>query len=206
MKRVTHYFTRVRALLQAGVANNIFCCSFPTIRVSNSALWGCINDKCFPAYSKYINAPCSTTARAVRDSYRSPNCPTVEPAFLALPVGIDDRDERLTELSRDKSISGISLLRSGEATVSLIRAIQRLTPKKDIESIHPASIGHLFSDPETSECMHPLTAAVMATLTTHEIEIYGSTILIQANPRMVGLPLIAALAARHATTMSGTSR
>ncbi|MBN1256440.1 MAG: hypothetical protein JXA52_01905 [Planctomycetes bacterium] len=110
-------------------------------------------------------------------------------------------DARLCALSNDPAISGISLLRDSEARVSQTRAIAQLNPRKDIEGIHPVSIGQLFSDPETSDCIHPLTAAVMATLTTHEIEVYGATVLIQANPRMVGLPLVAALTTRHATAI-----
>ncbi|MFH0911164.1 MAG: tetrahydrofolate dehydrogenase/cyclohydrolase catalytic domain-containing protein [Planctomycetota bacterium] len=145
----------------------------------------------------------SPVAQCLLDE-RSRACQAAGVAFLCLTFPEDTPpgavDARLSDLSRDKTVTGVAVLRGMRADFSYERAVRCLPVLKDVEAAHPVNLARVLVEPEPA-LLPPLCAALLAAFTTHEIDLYDLSVLVLGPARELGLPLTALLRARHAAVM-----
>jgi methylenetetrahydrofolate dehydrogenase (NADP+)/methenyltetrahydrofolate cyclohydrolase len=107
-----------------------------------------------------------------------------------------DADGAMSDLSRDPTVTAISLLGDLPSQFNRTRLLRRMPPEKDAEGVHPQCLGRLIADPD-SGASPPLCAAVLAALTTHDIDLYDKHVLIQGEMRSFVLPLATLLSLKH---------
>jgi 5,10-methylene-tetrahydrofolate dehydrogenase/methenyl tetrahydrofolate cyclohydrolase len=107
-------------------------------------------------------------------------------------------EECLERLGADAQVTGV-LLAGGPDAEPLVGRARRWLPRgKDVLGEHPASLAEALADFTGADCVPPLVTAVLAAFETNEIDLYDRLVLVVGPSRRVGLPLVAALAEKHA--------
>ncbi len=124
----------------------------------------------------------------------------------ALPRGTTEAavGERLRALGADRAIHGILLLTPLPAPLDEGRLVELIPPAKDVEGVHPQSVGLLKAGrprfiPSTAE-------GVLELLKFHEIPLRGATAVVIGRSPVVGRPAAALLLNEDATVTIAHSK
>ncbi|CAN5178925.1 bifunctional 5,10-methylenetetrahydrofolate dehydrogenase/5,10-methenyltetrahydrofolate cyclohydrolase [soil metagenome] len=111
--------------------------------------------------------------------------------------GADDIGRALDRLSSDPTVSGVLLLRPLPQELDASAVLLRIPLVKDIEGMHPISVGHLA---EGRPRFVPTTAeAVIALLGHYDIPIRGRRVTVIGRSAVFGRPLASLLLIEDAT-------
>lgn len=142
---------------------------------------------------------CPAAGRHVRD--RAVLCEQAGISFelveFGAEAGADTVAERLSDLSRNPQVTGVFVVLEAGARANRARLLEQLDARKDVEGEHPLSLARLIRDGADADGVHPMTAAVLAALDTHDIDVYDTTVLLMNHSLQTGMALTAALARRH---------
>ncbi len=129
--------------------------------------------------------------------------------FQKLPGDISQNnlDKKIQNLNQAGTVDGILIQMPLPMHLDPKRAINFLSPDKDVEGLHPQNLGKLFFlEPKI---ISPTVASVMAILEETKIDLQGKEVVIVGHSEIVGKPLSLLLLNKLATTTVchiGTSR
>lgn len=105
--------------------------------------------------------------------------------------------EAVTRLNRDASVTGLIVQLPLPRGVRAEAVQEAIDPRKDVEGVHPASLGALVGDqPRLVPCT---AAAVMACLASTGKDLAGMNAVVIGRSRIVGRPVALLLVQKHAT-------
>ena len=108
------------------------------------------------------------------------------------------------DLNRRDEIDGILIQMPLPAQVDSHRVLNAVDPAKDVDGLHPVSIGRLaLNEPGLRSCT---PSGIMEMLDQYGIEIKGARAVVMGRSRLVGLPMSLLLLHRHATVTICHSR
>jgi methylenetetrahydrofolate dehydrogenase (NADP+)/methenyltetrahydrofolate cyclohydrolase len=105
--------------------------------------------------------------------------------------------ETIREIGRDRSVHGILLQLPLPAGLDEDEAIAAIAPDKDVDGLHPTTLGYLLAGRPTLVPCTP--AGCLEILDQHGIELRGVEAVVVGRSRLVGKPLAQLLLGRHAT-------
>ncbi len=124
----------------------------------------------------------------------------IEFDFQKLPGDIsqDNLEKEIQSLNRNQAVDGVLIQMPLPAHLDPKRAINFLSPDKDVEGLHPQNLGRLFFlEPKI---IPPTVAGVMAMLEETKIDLRGKEVVIVGHSEIVGKPLSLLLLNKLATT------
>jgi len=124
----------------------------------------------------------------------------IEFDFQKLPGDIsqDNLEKEIQSLNRNQAVDGVLIQMPLPAHLDPKRAINFLSPDKDVEGLHPQNLGRLFFlEPKI---IPPTVAGVMAMLEEIKIDLRGKEVVIVGHSEIVGKPLSLLLLNKLATT------
>lgn len=124
----------------------------------------------------------------------------IEFDFQKLPCDIsqDNLEKEIQSLNLNPAVDGVLIQMPMPAHLNAKRAINFLTPDKDVEGLHPQNLGRLFFlEPKI---IPPTVAGVMAMLEEAKIDLQGKEVVIVGHSEIVGKPLSLLLLNKLATT------
>jgi methylenetetrahydrofolate dehydrogenase (NADP+)/methenyltetrahydrofolate cyclohydrolase len=117
---------------------------------------------------------------------------------LGEAVSQDALSSTLTELSADPSVHGILLESPLAPGLSFDRALDCITPWKDVDGLTPANLGHVAGGNE-AQAILPATPQACIELAEQFGPLSGKNVAVVGRGRTVGRPLLGMLLNRHAT-------
>ncbi|MFW5856711.1 MAG: tetrahydrofolate dehydrogenase/cyclohydrolase catalytic domain-containing protein [Planctomycetota bacterium] len=154
------------------------------------------------AVAAVLVGDCPLTTRLLADRGRA--CQEAEVDFVthAFPVNANpaEVEARLADLSNDPQTTGLLLALAPEAGPGEARLTRAMAPQKDLAGEHPAWLADLLAP--DGQHRNPRLAAVLATLETHEIDLYDRAITVVGHATRLGWPLGAMLSHRHAAAIT----
>jgi methylenetetrahydrofolate dehydrogenase (NADP+)/methenyltetrahydrofolate cyclohydrolase len=112
-------------------------------------------------------------------------------------VSEDEVIDSIEKLNQDKTVHGIFVQFPVPDHISSDRLINSLSPKKDIEGLHPKNLGRTMLG---DEFIIPITPLSVLTILDHTgIDLKGKDVLIVNHSNIVGKPLAVLLLNRNAT-------
>ncbi|MEX1018473.1 MAG: bifunctional 5,10-methylenetetrahydrofolate dehydrogenase/5,10-methenyltetrahydrofolate cyclohydrolase [Litorilinea sp.] len=116
-----------------------------------------------------------------------------------------DAERAIDALNRDESVHGIMILEPVPDQIDLPRLINRLSPVKDVDGVHPANIGRLVS--QRPPYFVPATpAGGMRLLEEAGVEFRGKRAVVVGRSDIVGKPMAMLLLHKHCTVTIAHSR
>jgi methylenetetrahydrofolate dehydrogenase (NADP+)/methenyltetrahydrofolate cyclohydrolase len=110
----------------------------------------------------------------------------------------------VAELNRRDEIDGILIQLPLPKQIDTTTVLEAVSPAKDVDGIHPTSLGRLLlNEPGLRPCT---PAGIMEMLDHYQIEIKGKRAVVLGRSRIVGLPMSLLLLHRHATVTICHSR
>ncbi|MDW8033387.1 MAG: bifunctional 5,10-methylenetetrahydrofolate dehydrogenase/5,10-methenyltetrahydrofolate cyclohydrolase [Nitrososphaerota archaeon] len=103
----------------------------------------------------------------------------------------------INKLNKDDEVHGIVVQLPLPENISTLRVLESIDIKKDVDGLHPISLGRLLAGDESRTTA--TAAAVIKMLDTYGISVEGSDVVIVNNSILVGRPLFAMLTSRMAT-------
>ncbi|MFH1452788.1 MAG: bifunctional 5,10-methylenetetrahydrofolate dehydrogenase/5,10-methenyltetrahydrofolate cyclohydrolase [Armatimonadota bacterium] len=104
---------------------------------------------------------------------------------------------KIEELNNDKTVHGMLVQQPFPKNFNTFKIINAVSPKKDVDGFHPASLGNiLYNKPLFIPCT-PL--GIMKLLKEYNIDIAGKNAVILGRSNIVGKPLALLLLNEHAT-------
>ncbi len=113
-------------------------------------------------------------------------------------------DERLSDIARDNSITGVVVLVSHTVTIPLLRILKKMPIEKDLEIKHPFNLANVLISPEES-ASPPLCSSVISTFITHDIDLYQKSILVIGDVDCFCKPLCSLLLAKNSVVTVSAS-
>jgi methylenetetrahydrofolate dehydrogenase (NADP+)/methenyltetrahydrofolate cyclohydrolase len=123
---------------------------------------------------------------------------------LPATVTQDELEETVEELNRDDGIDGIIVQLPLPAGLSEDRAIAALDPAKDVDGVHPESVGKLWLDLEGPAPATP--SGIIQLLRREGIEMAGKRAVVVGRSLLVGKPMAALLLREQCTVTVCHSR
>ena len=103
----------------------------------------------------------------------------------------------IEKLNEDVEIDGIIVQLPLPKHLDKEKVIEKITPAKDVDGVHPTNLGRLLSG---QEALEPCTAkAVMRMLEYYEVDVRGKNVVIAGRSNSVGKPLLAMMLKKNAT-------
>jgi len=121
----------------------------------------------------------------------------IESSLIELPASVGRADllELLDTLNADAGTDGILVQLPLPAGIQQQEAIERISPAKDVDGLHPYNLGRLAAD---KPCFVPCTpAGISALLERHGVETAGRHAVIVGRSVIVGKPMALLLAAKR---------
>ena len=112
---------------------------------------------------------------------------------ILIPADAEEEDflKELEKVNNDKKIHGVLLQLPLPKHISQNKIIEAIEPSKDVDCIHPLSLGKMFMDDPT---FYPCTPyGIYRLLELGDIEIMGKHVVIVGRSNIVGKPLAAML-------------
>lgn len=110
----------------------------------------------------------------------------------------------VNQLNRRDDIDGILIQLPLPRQIDASVVLDAVSPAKDVDGIHPVSLGRLIlNEPGLRPCT---PAGIIEMLDRHQIEIAGQRAVVMGRSRIVGLPMSLLLLHRHATVTICHSR
>lgn len=107
-------------------------------------------------------------------------------------ISEDSLFQEIDILNNDPTIDGILLQLPLPKHINATKAIQYISPEKDVDGLHPTNLGKLFmGDPETFAPCTPLGIKVL--LERSNINVSGKHVLVIGRSNLVGKPMAAIL-------------
>jgi methylenetetrahydrofolate dehydrogenase (NADP+)/methenyltetrahydrofolate cyclohydrolase len=103
----------------------------------------------------------------------------------------------IREINRDPAIHGILLQLPLPAGLDEDVAINAIAPEKDVDGLHPVSLGNLLAGKPTVTPCTP--AGCLEILDHYGVDLKGAEAVVLGRSRLVGKPLAQLLLGRHAT-------
>lgn len=109
----------------------------------------------------------------------------------------EELEALLDRLNRDARVSGILVQMPLPAHIDAQRAIQHISPEKDVDGLHPVNLGRLVLGlPGPRPCT---PAGVMRLLREYDIDVAGKEVAVFGRSVLVGKPLLLMLTEADAT-------
>lgn len=110
----------------------------------------------------------------------------------------------VNELNRRDEIDGMLIQLPLPGQIDATVVLDAVDPAKDVDGIHPTSLGRLIlNEPGLRPCT---PAGIIEMLDRHQIDIQGKRAVVMGRSRIVGLPMSLLLLHRHATVTICHSR
>jgi len=106
--------------------------------------------------------------------------------------------QKLEELNHDEGIHGILVLQPLPEDISLKAVADSISPKKDIDGMHPLNSGKIMIGDSTGH-LPSTVKAVIELLDYYEIDVAGKNVCVIGKSNTVGKPLTISLLNRDAT-------
>jgi methylenetetrahydrofolate dehydrogenase (NADP+) / methenyltetrahydrofolate cyclohydrolase len=130
----------------------------------------------------------------------------IESDSVHLPASAGEQElvERIDELSGDPSVHGILLQLPLPGHVDARRVLDCISPEKDVDGLHPVSIGRLCLDvPGFVPCT---PAGILELLRRSGVQLAGAEAVVVGRSHLVGRPLLQLLLREHCTVTVCHSR
>jgi methylenetetrahydrofolate dehydrogenase (NADP+)/methenyltetrahydrofolate cyclohydrolase len=118
---------------------------------------------------------------------------------LTLPagIGLPELEERIGELNRDDGIDGILVQLPLPGHLDPWQAVSAIDPRKDVDGIHPVTLGRLVQNQDVFKTCTPL--GVLELLKDHGLKLEGRDVVVIGRSLIVGKPLAIMLTNENAT-------
>jgi methylenetetrahydrofolate dehydrogenase (NADP+)/methenyltetrahydrofolate cyclohydrolase len=120
-----------------------------------------------------------------------------------LPAEVSEREifGLIDELNRDKKIHGILVQMPLPPHLSGTEVVERISPKKDVDGLHPLNVGKLWLGTyDFKNDLLPCTPkGVIKLLDHYDVELVGKNVVIINRSNLVGKPLSKLMLDRNAT-------
>jgi len=123
---------------------------------------------------------------------------------LPVTTSEDELAELVRELNADRSIDGILVQTPLPDEIDEARVMRAIDPMKDVDGLHPFSVGQLYLGHQTLVPATPL--GVMHLLTEYRISIAGTRAVVVGRSPLVGKPMAMLLLQANATVTICHSR
>lgn len=142
----------------------------------------------------------------VRNKDRAASKAGIEARTIRLPAETQQAEllALVAELNADDTVHGVLVQMPLPEHLDAVEVVHAIDPKKDVDGLHPWSVGALWRG---EEGLVPCTpAGCVELLDRYGVEIKGQRVVIVGRSHLVGKPLAALLLARHATVTICHSR
>jgi methylenetetrahydrofolate dehydrogenase (NADP+)/methenyltetrahydrofolate cyclohydrolase len=112
--------------------------------------------------------------------------------------------ERVVELNRDPAVDGILVQFPVPKQISQTRVIETISPLKDVDGLHPMSVGALWAGMDGLVSCTP--AGCMRLLRESGVKLSGANAVVVGRSNLVGKPVAALLLAENATVTLAHSK
>jgi methylenetetrahydrofolate dehydrogenase (NADP+) / methenyltetrahydrofolate cyclohydrolase len=150
-------------------------------------------DEAAASYARAIERNCKGVALRVRQE--------------VLPVSATQRqaERTIAALNRDESVHGVMILEPVPDQIDLGRLVNRLSPAKDVDGVHPTNVGRLLTQHEPY--FVPATpAGGIRLLEEAGVDFVGKRAVVVGRSDIVGKPMAMLLLHRHCTVTIAHSR
>lgn len=113
-------------------------------------------------------------------------------------VSEDEFLAALDQLNADSAVHGILVMQPLPLAISLARVSERISPKKDIDGMHPLNLGHIMAGNKQAH-LPSTVKAVVELLRYYEISVSKKDICVIGKSNTVGKPLSVLLLNERAT-------
>ncbi len=120
-------------------------------------------------------------------------------SLIELPAAVEARDllERLDRLNADAGVDGILVQMPLPPHIDQQEIIERISPAKDVDGLHPYNIGRLASDkPRFIPCT---PFGILELLSRYGVRPEGRRVVVVGRSILVGKPVALLLARKHAS-------
>jgi methylenetetrahydrofolate dehydrogenase (NADP+)/methenyltetrahydrofolate cyclohydrolase len=142
----------------------------------------------------------------VRGKHRAADEVGIVTRDLRLPPTTSQAEllELLADLNADEEIDAVLVQLPLPEGMDEARIARAVTPKKDVDGLHPLNAGHLLAGTPTFVGATPL--GIMALLAEYDVELRGARAVVVGRSQIVGKPTALLLLAEHATVTICHSR
>jgi len=135
----------------------------------------------------------------VRNKVRACEQVGLESESHHLPADIPETDllALIDRLNEAADVDGILLQLPLPAHISKIKALDRISPAKDVDGLHPWNVGLLVQDRAVLVACTP--SGVMEALRRYNVPVSGKNVVVMGRSDLVGKPLAFLLLHEHAT-------
>ena len=116
---------------------------------------------------------------------------------LAEDIALEELVRRVEALNRDDAVDGILVQLPLPKGLPEDEVVSRISPEKDVDGLHPVSVGHLWLD---RPGLAPATpSGIIELLRRSDLPLAGRNAVIVGRSQLVGKPLAALLLREHCT-------